>query len=243
MFKKIVATMVVALVSIVQAAWAESSQEQNVKIDAIVKMLKANPDVIDGLYSSLNTYLDQQKVFQELLSSHLAYMTSERHSFIGANGADVTLFNISDYSCPYCKRLDAELEKLVKAYPQVRVVNINVPVKEAASEVNSSSFALNVWQHDRTKFKEVNALLIAKPGVHNAASLAKIARKTGTEQYLKADKEINQQLSENFALFNRFGLRGTPGLIVGDQLIRGYIPYQQIEQLLKPQLLKKASGK
>ena len=241
MFKKLAMVVALTVTSATQTVWAQEplSTDQDQKLGEIVEMLKANPDLIGGLHSTLNAYINQQHAFSDLMKTSQPYMTSEQHSFMGAKDAELTIFNVSDYSCPYCKKLDGELEKLVKAFPSLKVVNINVPIKEASSEVNSASFALNVWQNDREKFEEVNALLIAKPGVHNAVSLAKIAKKTGTEQYLKSSDAINEQLARNYALFNGFGLRGTPGLIIGDQLIPGYRPYSNLEKLIKEQLAAK----
>nr|WP_284676646.1 DsbA family protein [Vibrio sinus] len=212
------------------------AQNQDDKINEIVEMLKANPSVVDGLYESLAIYVKQQQQFDQLLSSSQAYINDPKHTSMGSADAEVTLVNVTDYSCPYCKKLDLELQKLVKAYPQIKVVNLYVPLKEGISVTNSAGYALNVWQQARAKYPQVHQLLVAKPGTHNSASLAKIAKKTGTEQYLNNPADIEKQLENNFALFNGFGLRGTPALIVGKDVIPGYVPYDKLEEIVEKHL-------
>ncbi len=44
------------------------------------------------------------------------------------------IVNFTDYNCPYCKRLDGELTKLVANYKDVKVINIYVPLKQQVIE-------------------------------------------------------------------------------------------------------------
>ncbi|WP_159650727.1 DsbA family protein [Vibrio atypicus] len=233
MFKKITLVSALSLVMLAPTAFAETQQQ---KIDAIVDMLQDNPEVVDTLHESLAAYIVQQQQFKEVVASSQNYIKNPNHTFMGAENPELTLINVTDYSCPYCKKLDVELEKLVKAFPQIKVVNLYVPLKEGISDLNSASFALNVWKNDKEKYQKVHELLVKKPGSHNPMSLAMVAKKTGTEQYLKADKAIEQQLAENYALFNGFGLRGTPALIIGEEVIPGYVPYDQLEKVLEEKL-------
>ncbi|MDN3684911.1 hypothetical protein QW180_20365 [Vibrio sinaloensis] len=47
--------------------------------------------------------------------------------------------------------MEGELAKLVEAFPQIKVVNLYVPLKEGNTDLNSAAYALNVWQNDREK--------------------------------------------------------------------------------------------
>lgn len=232
MFNKLTLTL---LVSALFATPVFAASDKH-KIEEIVEMLEANPEIVDGLHESLAIYIKQQQQFNQLLSSSKTYLNDPRHTYMGAEHGEITLYNVTDFSCPFCKKLDAELAKLVADYPQVKVVNLYVPLKEGSSSVNSAAYALNVWNNQRDKFEQVNQLLIAKPGTHNAASLMKIAQKTGTTKQLNVSDAVEKQLENNYAMFTGLGLRGTPALIVGEQVIPGYVPYQQLEQVLKEQL-------
>lgn len=228
--------LTIALASCVLFAAPSFANAQQQKIDEIVEMLQANPQVVDGLHQSLGLYVKQQQQMTQLLESSKSYLNDPRHTFMGAENSEITLYNVTDYSCPFCKKLDLELAKLVEEYPQIKVVNLYVPLKEGTSSVNSAAYALNVWNNARDKYQQVHELLVAKPGTHSAVSLMKIAQKTGTTEQLNVSDEVKSQLENNYAMFTGLGLRGTPALIMGEQIIPGYVPYQQLEQALKEQL-------
>lgn len=232
MLNKLTLTIVLGALFVAPTFAASDNQ----KIAEIVDMLEANPQVVDGLHENLALYIKQQQQFSQLLSSSQSYLNDSRHTYMGAENGEITLYNVTDFSCPFCKKLDAELAKLVVDYPQVKVVNLYVPLKEGSSSVNSAAYALNVWNNQRDKFDQVNQLLIAKPGTHDATSLMKIAQKTGTAKQLNVSDDIEQQLENNYTMFTALGLRGTPALIVGEQVIPGYVPYQQLEQVIQEQL-------
>lgn len=235
MFKLLRHILALSAVALTASVFASPQQQ---KIDDIVAMLESNPEVVETLHQSLAAYIEQQKQFEQVLATSQSYVNDPNHSFMGSETPELTLLNVTDYSCPYCKKLDGELEKLVEAFPQIKVVNLYVPLKESGSEVNSASFALNVWRHDKEKYRQVHDLLVKKPGTHNPMSLAMVAKKTDTQQYLKSNEQINQQLNQNYKLFEGFGLRGTPALIIGDEVIPGYVPYEQLEKVMQEKLGK-----
>lgn len=139
---------------------------------------------------------------------------------------------------PFCKRLEGELVKVGKEYPQIKVLNLNVSFKEQYEKngYNSASYALNVWQNQRDKYEQVHALLVKKPGAHDARSLKQIAKKTGTEAQLVDDKETKALLDKNYQYFTQLGLRGTPALIINDQIIPGYVPFDELEKVIDQEL-------
>lgn len=227
-------TLALAISSLISLPAFAAPQDK--KIAEIVEMLEGNPQVVDALHESLGMYIKQQQQFSQLLESSGKYLNDPSHTYMGAENGEFTLINVTDFSCPYCKKLDAELEKLVSNYPQIKVINLYVPLKEGTDSLSSAAYALNVWKNDREKFEQVNQLLVAKPGVHNMTSLMKIAQKTGTTDQLNVSDDVKKQLENNYTMFNALGLRGTPALIYGEQVIPGYLPYQQLEERLKEEL-------
>ncbi|WP_367990233.1 DsbA family protein [Vibrio sp. NTOU-M3] len=215
-------------------AFAQNDTDQ--KIEQIVTMLKENPDVIDGLYESLAMYIKQTQQFEMLLKSSQSYINDASHPTLGDANPKLTIVNMTDFSCPYCKKLDPVLERIVKDVKGVKVVNLLVPLKEQGSDISSASYALNVWKHDKAAYAKVSELLLKKPGAHNSASLKKIAKATGTEQYLKVEDESESVVKRNYGLFSAFGMRGTPAMIIGDQVLPGYVPYEQLIEVVKSKL-------
>ena len=220
-----------------QAATLPQATEQ--KINDISQMLRDNPQVVDDLHESLQRYVHQQNQFDAVLKQHHDYIYNnpDQPSY-GAKQPKLTIAFFTDYSCPWCKKLTPVLQQLADKYPELKVVDILVPLKEINSDENSASYALNTWQNQPTKFAQVSELLVNKPGSHNPGSLLRVAKKTDTRQQLEPQDKTHQQVTKNYQLFAQLGLQGTPAMLIGDQVIPGYLPIEKLEPIIQAQLAK-----
>ncbi|MDD1792503.1 DsbA family protein [Enterovibrio makurazakiensis] len=218
------------------------NKAQQQQLDAITALLEQNPDLISGLHQSLTQYMVQQQGVKSILAANHEYLyNNPRHTQFGASEPKLTIINFTDYNCPFCKKLDPVLHDLAIAYPQIKVVNIYVPLKEMGSllsDVNSATYALNVWNQNKDKYLETHKLLIAKPSTHDRRSLSRIADKTGTKAQLKTDDITDAMTSKNYQLFNELGLRGTPAMIIDDQIVPGYVPIEKLTPIIESALSK-----
>ncbi|PMJ92638.1 DsbA family protein [Vibrio sp. 10N.261.55.A7] len=227
--------IVTAIVSALLVSPMALAQSQSEKLEEINAMLESNPTLIDGLHSSLVAYLSEQSVFEQALKENHDYIyNNPNHSSFGAAEPAITIVNVSDYSCPWCKKLDPVLYELVDKYPEkIKVVNLLVPLKELPSKLNSTTYALNVWQQQPEKYQQVHDMLISKPGSHNEVSVFKVAQRTGTEKQYNEDKLTTEMMATNFNLMKDLGIRGTPAMLIGDELVSGYLPLEKLEAMLK----------
>ena len=225
------------------ASLSQSQQENLTKIETV---LTENPELIDGLLTSLNLYLDQQNRQSEMMAKYQDWIYSNpQHTSIGKADAALTIVNVTDYNCPYCKKLDPVLEQLVEEMPNdVRVVNIYVPLKQQDVKglgTSSAEFALNVWQQNREAYEQVHQLLVKRPQMHDKNSLDRIAKHTGTESSLTRQDETRTMIDKNYQMFSELGLRGTPAMIMGTEIIPGYMPIEQLRPIVKAQIAKQQS--
>lgn len=217
------------------AVLADNTDDQ---IEEIVSILKSHPEIVGTLHESLNGYVVQQKQFKKALVELDSYITSSVHPVMGNDEPELTIVNVTDYNCPYCKKLEPELEKLVSNYPQVKVVNFFTPLKELmqGTDSNTAAYALKVWQDQPEKYKEVHDLLVANRTMHNEDTLKAVAEKTQTVKQLEQSGSMMDVVDKNYRLFTELGLRGTPAMIMGDQVVPGYLPYEKLEQIVQQQL-------
>ncbi|WBA07990.1 DsbA family protein [Salinivibrio kushneri] len=211
------------------------SDTEQAQLDEIVSLLEENPKLIANLNQSLQKFVEQQKTLKENLAARRDWFESDTHSWIGAENPEVTVVNFMDYNCPYCKKLEEELQKLVAAHDDVKVINIAVPLKQQSIEslgTNSAVYAMNVWLEKPEAFAQVHQLLMNKRGMHDARSLEKIAKKTDTEALLEGKEVTGKAVAENYRAFVELGLRGTPAMIIGEQVAPGYLPYPQLEAMV-----------
>lgn len=218
----------------------DMTPSQEKQLIEISDLLKKHPKLIDGLHANLQLYVDSQKAQRSLLEEHHDYLyNNPKQPYFGAEQPKLTIINFTDYNCPYCKRLESGLMNIVKRYPEIRVVNVLLPFQQRMiSDLNTNTawYALNVWENQPDKFAEVHRLMMAKPSKHDKASLLKIAELTKTKAQLSSEKEKAAFIQKNEDIFKQLGLRGTPSLIIGDQIIPGFIPENELEQALKSQL-------
>ncbi|MFT6925680.1 MAG: protein-disulfide isomerase [Psychromonas sp.] len=216
-----------------------SATQQN-QLSKITNLLEQNPEVIEGLYTNLSKYVDSQGSISNALKEHYDYLyNNPMHPYFGSESPKLTVINFTDYSCPYCKRLESELVEIIKKYPEIRVVNIDLSFQQRMIpdlKTNTAWYALNVWENNRPAFAEVHRLMMAKPSRHDRKSIMQIADITGTEAAL-AGSAIKQPLvDKNERFFSQLGLRGTPALIIGDEIIPGFIPQAELDKLIQAQL-------
>ncbi|WP_283131282.1 DsbA family protein [Enterovibrio norvegicus] len=234
--------MIATLTSFNAVSETALNQTQQQQLNAITTLLQQNPDIIPGLHQSLTQYVAQQQGIKGILTANHDYLYSNpKHTQFGATEPKLTIVNFTDYNCPFCKRLDPVLHDMAKTYPNIKVVNIYVQLKEMdapLSDMNSAAFALNVWQQARDKYFDVHQLLLTKPSAHDQRSLARIADKTGTRDQLKQHDATVEMVERNVSLFQQLGLRGTPAMIIGDDVVPGYLPAEKLAPLIESALDK-----
>lgn len=213
---------------------------QQQQMDEISTLLQANPEVIEDLHASLNQYIEGQSGIASTLKENHDYLYNNPfHPHFGAQEPKLTVINFTDYNCPYCKRLESGLIEAIKDFPEIRVVNVYLPFQQRmipGMQTNTAWYALDVWENNRDNFAEVHRLMMAKPSRHDKDSIMKIAQMTNTQGSLLINEQKKQMVEKNEQVFAKLGLRGTPSLIIGDQIIPGYIPQQQLTELIESQL-------
>ena len=216
------------------------SATQQKQLSEITDLLQQNPEVIPDLHTNLTQYLaGQSTISNTLKDNHDFLYNNTKHPYVGSENPKLTIINFTDYNCPYCKRLESGLVAMVDKYPDLRVVNVYLPFQQRMIprlDTNTAWYALNVWENDRANFAEVHRLMMAKPSRHDSKSIFKIANMTGTKDQLTATPAKKVLVEKSEKIFRDLGLRGTPSLIIGDQIIPGFIPEAQLEEAIKKQL-------
>lgn len=224
------------------AAHAQQQEsEQAQQLQAINALLEQHPEVVPSVLDSLNAYVKSKEDAKQRTAEHGAYLfdNDATHPWFGAKDAGLSVVVFTDYDCPYCKRLEPHLQRLVSEFEQVKVINIMVPLRQqnvSGGKLNPAAFALNVWQNQPQQFADVHELLYAKDGLHTQQSLEQIARRTGTRSQLRSENATPTVLQRNYQAFSDFQLRGTPAMIIGGRIVPGYIEYADLKKVVSEAL-------
>jgi protein-disulfide isomerase len=146
---------------------------------------------------------------------------------------DVTIAEIVDYQCPYCKLCYLEIMKLVAEDPGIRLVMKDWPVFGPASEF--AARALLASTDDPSYGRAVDALMrnerkLTKRRAEGLLEEAGIDIATLGEHMEARGPAIDQLLARNATQAAEFKLTGTPALLVGGVLYRHGLPLAELKK-------------
>ncbi|MBE7201433.1 MAG: DsbA family protein, partial [Parafilimonas terrae] len=142
---------------------------------------------------------------------------------------DLTIVAFLDYNCPFCKRSEPELLRLVKADGRIRLVHKDWPIL-GDSSVYGAQLALAAKYQDR--YGEAHAALMAIPAGNTpkermleavSASGVDMIRLQGDQKAHQA--EIAALLQRNLDQADALGLEGTPVFLVGPLKVAAALDY------------------
>jgi protein-disulfide isomerase len=216
-----------------EAFTAEQKEELKKLFEAYIL---ENPETI---MKSVDQYRMQQeqKTTQDAqanLAKHKDYLAGKDLPTMGNPEGSITLVEFFDYNCGYCKRMFEDLIVLTKEDKDLRVVLKELPILSPASAV-MARFALAA--HKQGKYFEMHQALMQHRGAQTEEAFIELAQKIGLDaEKLKADMNdpsIQQALDKSREIATDLGIQGTPGIIIGDQIYRGYIGLDGVKASLK----------
>ncbi len=235
--------LLILLMIIAAPVWAAEpftpAQEARIK-EMIRETLVSNPDILAQAVDAWQQQTAGQQISQAIKQNAKTLYQDPASPRLGAANAKLTLVTFTDYNCPYCKRFDPMLEKIVKQYPDVALVVKLLPFK-GESSVSSARVALTTWQQHPEQFWALHQRLMAKKGFHDKASIAAAQEKTGVKTVEPSEQSMTT-LRTNMALAEQLGVQGTPATLIGDRMLPGAVSYEELETMVKQQLAKANHG-
>jgi protein-disulfide isomerase len=154
---------------------------------------------------------------------------------VGARQPDVTIVEYFDYNCPYCKTVVPTLKALLAQDPKIALIYKDWPVLGPVSAYAASSALAAGWQG---KYLVAHDALISGPRLAQNEQVDAILQTAGVNMdALKKDrashaKEIAALLARNDAEAHALNLDGTPGFVVGLQLLPGVASLSFLQKLV-----------
>lgn len=161
-----------------------------------------------------------------------------------ALAADVTIVEFFDYHCGYCKKLVPAISELVEKDKKVRVVFKEFPILSEDS-VLASRAALAVSRIAKDKYFDFHKAMFAEKGNFDEKTVMDEARKLGIDTVKLKNEIMNPEISaildKNRTLGEALGVRGTPAIIIGDNLFPGAMPLEDLEKAVS--IIRKSNQK
>lgn len=212
----------------------------------IREYLLANPSIIREATQALQ--IQEEKERQELVAENLKALESDIYfdpdSPVGGNvKGDVTVVVFFDYNCGYCKSNVPALRELVEKDPSLRIIYKEFPIMGPHSQDAALAALAAARQGKYSEFHQ--ALMSPESGGENM--IKDVSDNLGLDfadlQSDMADPKLREALDRNIRLANILGINGTPGYIVGTQIIPGAIDVTSLQILVAGERAKNESAK
>jgi protein-disulfide isomerase len=203
---------------------------------AIERYIRAHPEVIEqslqGLLAKREAELrDHQKAALATKQQELVHDPASPVS--GNLKGEITLVEFYDYRCGFCKKAASAVTELQKVDSRVRVVYKDLPILGEPSELAAKAALASQVQGKHQAFHEA---LLASHTDMSKESILKIAVKVGLDaKRLEADManpKWQAVIDRNRTLARELGISGTPGFIVGNELVPGWLDLNGLKELI-----------
>jgi protein-disulfide isomerase len=159
----------------------------------------------------------------------------------GAATAQITIVEFSDFQCPFCSRVLATLDKLMKDYPdKIRVFFRHSPLPFHSDATPAAQAA--VAAELQGKFWPMHDILFKNQQNLKRPDLEKYAKEIGLDvEKFKKDMdspEVKKRVDEDLELGKKLGVQGTPNFFINGRPIRGAVPYEQFKSAIDDELLR-----
>ncbi|MFP7570713.1 DsbA family protein [Marivita sp. S2033] len=245
MFKSRLAPVTLALLLATGAQAADLNLDQMSESDRaafgeeVRKYLLENPEVI---MEAVRVLEERQQAEQaqgdvELVADNADAIFQDGYSWVGGNpDGDITVVEFLDYRCGYCRRAHPEVLELIESDGNIRYVVKEFPIL-GENSVLSSRFALAVRDIAGDEaYESANEALMALNAEMEPPVMRKLAETLGldADAVLAAmdSDAITEQLAMTRALAQNLNISGTPTFVMGDELVRGYVPLDAMQQII-----------
>lgn len=172
-----------------------------------------------------------------LVAQNADALFNSETSFVGGNPeGDFTVVEFLDYRCGYCKRAHPEVAALIGGDTNIRYVVKELPILGEQSVI-ASRYALAVQQVEGDEaYYDIHNTLMEYQGDISVGNLSRVSDAFGFDHDALVaamdGPEVAAVIAENRALADALAITGTPSFVFEDQMVRGYVPLAQMEQIV-----------
>jgi protein-disulfide isomerase len=169
------------------------------------------------------------------VASNADQLFSSSHQVnLGNPDGDVTLVEFFDYNCGFCKRALPDMLTLLKDEPKLKIVLKEFPILGPGS-IEAARVAVAVRMQDPAgeKYLAFHQELLGSPGPASKDKALAVAQSQGFDmarlEQDMASSEVATTLTEDMKLASAVGITGTPGYVIGKDVVLGAVGVMGLE--------------
>ena len=236
--KNSITYIIVICISSVAVAFAEQfTNDQKTEIETIIHdYLINNPEVIEKAQEELDRRKEEEARIraEKLISDKEGLLfSSTKQALMGNPEGDITLVEFFDYNCGFCKRAFADVLKIIEEDDQIKVIMKEFPILgEQSVEAAQISIVANIL--DPSNYPEFHQKLMLSRNRANSEYALAVAEDVGYDieaiKKMTEDPEVRATIEEVYDLARNLNLTGTPAFVLGTEIIRGAISFDQLNE-------------
>lgn len=202
------------------------------------RYLLENPEIIVEVIGLLEAQqvAEAAEAERQMVADAADDLFNDGFSYVGGNpNGDITLVEFLDYQCGFCKRAHAEVQTLIQQDGNIRYVVKELPILGPMS-VEASRAAVAVLIEDGAAvYERFNDTLMTFGGQLSSQVIDGLAQRAGADvtamrAAMENNEEIDERIAATRALAGALEITGTPTFVMGDTVIRGFLPLPQMEE-------------
>ena len=226
----IAANDVRGIVSEMLAADASGKALDPAELNLLIEQyLMDDPAILDRMAAKLSVAkraAEQSERVALLQANHEAIYNDPANVILGNPNGDVTLVEMFDYNCGYCRRALPDLATLIAEDPNLKVVLKEFPILSDGS-VEAAKIGFLVAENDALNYWDFHQRLFSARGQVDAnAALAAAEAVGGNRVAMMIDmngQKASDAIERSYDLATALKISGTPTFIIGDELIPGAV--------------------
>lgn len=210
--------------------FAAMTEEQKAAFrEAVRAALLEDPQMIEDAQQAL-----EDRRYSESVAALKALGDSGGYVFrTKPEGADLTLIELTDYDCPYCRKAQPEVAEFLQKDGKVEHIVVALPY--IRGDITERVVLSAKLQGDQEKVIALHKALMSVNGQLSEDSLRTIVEDAGLDFQKVLDNigapEVEAELRQSVAIARGMQIGGTPAFLLGDHLLNGLRESAEFESL------------
>lgn len=212
-----------------------ASIDQSTLNPMIEDYLLGNPRILQKVSAALDAELTAERTAATrtaLAELKPVLYEAEGSIVLGNPNGDVTLVEMFDYNCGYCRQALPDLAALLDSDKKLKVILKEFPILSQGS-VDAARIAVQVADADVDYWTFHQALFTSRGQVDKAAAL-KAASDLGlnpiTLEMGMNTPKVGSVIEQSYRIADQLKITGTPTFIIGEEIIPGAVGLDALKQ-------------
>ncbi len=218
-----------------------SSNKEKQKLNLLIeKYILENPEIIIEAIEIFQKKQQSNAIFEEtkVIEKYYSEIFDDKNSyFTGNKKGDINIVEFIDYNCGYCKKNHDIIINTLKNDKNIKYIVKELPIL-GESSLLASKVAISIYLIDGPEiYEKFFNLLMNHNSRLNFEILKSFALEAGTKiknfKNQIDSKNVNNILLKNLSIADKLSINGTPTFIIGKSIIRGFISFEQLQEIIE----------